>query len=706
MRLKRIEITGFKSFSKKTVLTFDVPITAIVGPNGSGKSNIAEAMRWVLGEQSMKSLRGKRGEDLIFNGSNSGSRLNRASVALVFDNSKREFKIDFDEVIIEREVHRDGANVYLVNGSTVRLRDVVELLSTVSLGPSGHHIISQGEADRVLSASPRERKEILEDALGLKIYQYKLAESLKRLEKTEENIKQVELLRREIAPHLKFLKKQVEEAEKVVAQKLELAILARKYFINEQEYLDVMHKTFITESRQTKIQLESIEHDLSRTRKSLESVDQNNGEKDPHLFELEKKISAIRNNKDEISRFLGRVEGKIESIKVEEFVIFNKTTGEQSCKYCGQFIVRSGTSAIVEAEQGRLLVEKKETEEKLRKLVLQEREFIDELDALRVAFSARTENARQSERALYELKAKEVKLRAELENILLREVQYKSEKEVFTRDAHEISFLTGQNVLIVGETDTSNKRQSSGEAGSLPSVLTSRDVQQDLRKKLERLKIKVEDAGGLGADVIKEYEDTRTRDEHLSREIDDLDKGAISLKNLIKELSETLQARFKDGLSLVNKEFDHFFSLLFGGGHASVLVVKFGGGIDETGEEIKEEMGIDISINLPRKKIKGLEMLSGGERALTSIALLFAMSQVNPPPFLVLDETDAALDEANSKKYGEMLEVLSKNSQLIVVTHNRETMSHASVLYGVTMSTDAISKLLSIRFDDAVTYAK
>ena len=99
-------------------------------------------------------------------------------------------------------------------------------------------------------------------------------------------------------------------------------------------------------------------------------------------------------------------------------------------------------------------------------------------------------------------------------------------------------------------------------------------------------------------------------------------------------------------------------------------------------------------------------MLSGGERALTSIALLFAMSQVNPPPFLVLDETDAALDEANSKKYGEMLEVLSKNSQLIVVTHNRETMSHASVLYGVTMSTDAISKLLSIRFDDAVTYAK
>jgi chromosome segregation protein len=123
-------------------------------------------------------------------------------------------------------------------------------------------------------------------------------------------------------------------------------------------------------------------------------------------------------------------------------------------------------------------------------------------------------------------------------------------------------------------------------------------------------------------------------------------------------------------------------------------------------EEKEEEFGISISVNLPRKKIRGLDMLSGGERALTSIALLFAMSQVNPPPFLVLDETDAALDEANSRKYGDMVESLSKHSQLIVITHNRETMSRANVLYGVTMGGDSISKLLSIKFDEASSYAK
>jgi chromosome segregation protein len=126
------------------------------------------------------------------------------------------------------------------------------------------------------------------------------------------------------------------------------------------------------------------------------------------------------------------------------------------------------------------------------------------------------------------------------------------------------------------------------------------------------------------------------------------------------------------------------------------------GGLEEAAES---EEGISIQVNLPRKKIKSLEMLSGGERALVSIALLFALSQVNPPPFLVLDETDAALDESNSRRYGEMVENLAKHSQLVLVTHNRETMAHAGILYGVTMGHDGVSRLLSIRFDEAVAYA-
>jgi chromosome segregation protein len=150
---------------------------------------------------------------------------------------------------------------------------------------------------------------------------------------------------------------------------------------------------------------------------------------------------------------------------------------------------------------------------------------------------------------------------------------------------------------------------------------------------------------------------------------------------------------------------------MFGGGRAELRIVSFKKqkgesadeedyGSEEKESEIAEERGVEISVSLPRKRIQTMAMLSGGERALTSIALLFAMSQVNPPPFLVLDETDAALDESNSSKYGKMLEELSKQIQLIVITHNRETMKEAGVLYGVTMGADSISKLLSVQLND------
>ena len=170
MYLKSIELSGFKSFGKKTELVFGSHIVAVVGPNGSGKSNIAEAFRFVLGEQSMKSLRSKRGEDLIWGGSPSLARANRAGVKVVFDNSTRLLDLDFKEVVVERIVHRDGQNEYLLNGTQVRLKDVIRLLAGANIGGSGYHIISQGEADKILSASFKERKSIIEDALGLRLF--------------------------------------------------------------------------------------------------------------------------------------------------------------------------------------------------------------------------------------------------------------------------------------------------------------------------------------------------------------------------------------------------------------------------------------------------------------------------------------------------------------------------------------------------------
>jgi chromosome segregation protein len=165
----------------------------------------------------------------------------------------------------------------------------------------------------------------------------------------------------------------------------------------------------------------------------------------------------------------------------------------------------------------------------------------------------------------------------------------------------------------------------------------------------------------------------------------------------------------------VNASFGEFFALMFGGGGAKLVLEELA--VADEDEDLEESFddapvaknrkpGIEISVNLPKKRVQSLMQLSGGERALTSIALIFAMSQVNPPPFLILDETDAALDEANSRRYGDMIENLAKKSQLIVISHNRETMSRAGILYGVTMGNDGISKLLSIKFEEAAAVAK
>jgi chromosome segregation protein len=164
---------------------------------------------------------------------------------------------------------------------------------------------------------------------------------------------------------------------------------------------------------------------------------------------------------------------------------------------------------------------------------------------------------------------------------------------------------------------------------------------------------------------------------------------------------------FREGFAKIKEEFNKYFKIIFGGGKAVLeLVLQKARGEEDNAYDEKEEKeeGIDIVVDLPRKRIQNLAMLSGGERALTAIALLFAITEVNPPPFLILDETDAALDEANSQRYAAILKELSQRTQLLLVTHNRETMKSAGILYGVTMGDDGTSKLLSLKLEEAEEY--
>ncbi|HEY4478339.1 MAG TPA: hypothetical protein VI775_00665, partial [Candidatus Paceibacterota bacterium] len=316
---------------------------------------------------------------------------------------------------------------------------------------------------------------------------------------------------------------------------------------------------------------------------------------------------------------------------------------------------------------------------------------------------------------IFRIIARQNEIRGVLNGLKVREDKLNIDDEAFKREIHEAYIIVGREAV-----DYKDLQIEENE---------NRDRQIERNKNIEKLKVRLEDAGiGNGGDIMKEYREVEERDAFLSREIADLENSRQSLANLIADLDARLDIEFKEGILKINAQFQEFFSIMFGGGTAglsvirekkrkkksdtdlsSVLSMDEDMNIDiemENGGEEEGEEGIDINVNLPRKKIKGLMMLSGGERALTSIALLFAISQVNPPPFIILDETDAALDEANSRKYGDMISNLSQFSQLILITHNRETMSRAGVLYGVTMDSIGSSKLLSIQFDDAVKIAK
>ena len=212
MRLKAIELHGFKSFADPTRLEFPGPITAIVGPNGSGKSNIAEAIRWALGEQSLSTLRARRGEDLIFAGSDQRPRAGMAEVTLIFDNAEGWLPIDFVEVALTRRVYRDGEGEYLLNGNRVRLRDVQELLGATPLARRTYTVIGQGLVDEVLRLRPEERRALFEEAAGIALYRMKREEALRRWEATQQNLSRVRDLLAEMTPRLHSLRRQAERA--------------------------------------------------------------------------------------------------------------------------------------------------------------------------------------------------------------------------------------------------------------------------------------------------------------------------------------------------------------------------------------------------------------------------------------------------------------------------------------------------------------
>jgi len=286
MYLKKLEIQGFKSFADKVALEFpdakqdDKGITAIVGPNGSGKSNSSDAIRWVLGEQSMKTLRGKKTEDMIFSGTGKRTRLGFAEVTLHLDNSDKIAPIDYDEIVISRRLYRSGDSEYLLNKKPVRLADILMLLAKAKFAQKTYSVIGQGMIDSILIAPPSERKDFFDEAAGVKEFQIKRTKSLNKLKNTQTNLQQVDIVLQEIEPRLRSLTRQVKKLERREAIEKELLESQIKFY----------------SSRLSEI-----------NKKILESKEKEN-EVSPQVEKLQQELAMIQNKLDEAARVATRTE--------------------------------------------------------------------------------------------------------------------------------------------------------------------------------------------------------------------------------------------------------------------------------------------------------------------------------------------------------------------------------------------------------------
>lgn len=294
MYLKSIEVQGFKSFANKINFEFHNGITGIVGPNGSGKSNVADAVRWVLGEQRIKQLRGAKMEDVIFAGTENRKPLGFAYVAITLDNSDHSLAIDFDEVTVSRRLFRSGESEYMINGTVSRLKDINELFYDTGIGKEGYSIIGQGQIDKILSGKPEERRELFDEAAGIVKYKRRKIMTQKKLDDEQANLVRVNDILGELEKQVKPLERQSEKAREYLKYKEELKVNDINMFLLEVE--NIKNKLSELDGKN-----EIATNDLEETKKVFERIK-------TEYEQLELEIEKITSNVDEKKNELNKIQ--------------------------------------------------------------------------------------------------------------------------------------------------------------------------------------------------------------------------------------------------------------------------------------------------------------------------------------------------------------------------------------------------------------
>ena len=916
MLLKELEILGFKSFADKIKVSFSTSVSAVVGPNGCGKSNILDSLKWVLGEKSVKTMRGEKMEDVIFAGTSSRKPANFAQVSLTFDNRLRLLKIDTDDVKVGRRLYRDGQSQYFINDSRVALKEIEDLFRDTGIGKSSYSFMEQGRMDQILSSKPEDRRLIFEEAAGVSRFKAQREDAEKNLENTQLNLTRIQDIQRELERELKIKEAQAKktaEYNALMAKYKDHDLKIRYLMVRDSndKLEDLKEKLSRRHGEKEKIQqkliqmqerLAALDEDERNLKEELHKKDTSSQMANLQIAQLGQTIAEKETQKTAFSAQLaglkeriGKFEKRIKELKAEaaeqnQFTLKLDLKVSDIQKEIARLQKRidecAAESTAADADLARLETEKNEATKKLNEVHARQEETIRELlDSLKAEKSRWEKTAKNREQAFTEIELYCNETAASLEAILAspddhlpqmrKDLQRVKDSQIFqkisekahllaemSRGLYEILFekggvhsrkeeldeeiaalekqidlttkesarLTARKLQLADETSankqerekllgdiksmnveiTSVKEKEKNLAGQITneesnmgfvraqfteidrSVVQLAQEQKNLTREVEKLKSSIEKEtqriagierdiqkaeekrrelvqtmksesgktdevftainelegkiGALGGSrdillqniyndytltwqelsaqftsgkmqladekekltelqrgisalgqinqlAIEEHRHIKEMYDHQQTQVDDILKAQEDIKKVMAEIQAKSEVLFRESFEQINHNFAEIFGKLFNGGQAKLDLLE---------PDRPLASGIEIEATPPGKKTKSMRLMSGGEKAMTAIALMFAIYMVRSSPFCVLDEIDAPLDEQNVGRFLTLLDEFAKNTQFILITHNKKTMGKAQVLCGVTMNEPGVSTLLSVELSKAV----
>ncbi len=730
MQLKHIKLSGFKSFVDATKISFPTNLVAVVGPNGCGKSNVIDAVKWVLGELSAKNLRGDSMADVIFNGSDLRKPSGQCSIELLFDNSAGKLGgeyASYNEISIKRSMTRDSQSAYFINSTKCRRKDVQDLFLGTGLGPNSYAIIEQGMVSSLVTAKPEELRLHIEEAAGVSKYRERRKETEQRIKKTKENLSRVKDIKDEISRLIKRLEGQAKAAEKYNSFKeqekeieLKVAILfsleAKNNRDDIQKKLDAVlrdQKIKDAETKTKQSQIDEYRTQHESVRDSYDIAQKNFYSVGADIARLESDLQNINITESQSKKELEKVKENYERALEKEVNLENLSPKEKAILLLDNIIdaLKSiGSSGsdiykkalelkdqltsilnIASVQSKSLTAEYLSRQDDLSKIIKDSKSRKQTLES---DITQLVEKSSEAETALVEIRQKQSKVDQELRD--LENKRSIAELDLRTISEKVTSIRLDLKTYEINLENANEKIKSSGVKINDIDFSDYEDLDlKELQDNLVDIQAKIIRLGAINLAAPEEIAEESKRKDKLEEQYDELTDALDKLTNAIKKIDIETKSRFEDSFNAVNTRLKEIFPILFGGGFAELKLL----------DNDMLNSGVVFMARPPGKKNATISQLSGGEKALTALSLVFSIFQLNPAPFCMLDEVDAPLDDVNTQRLINMVEEMSQTIQFIVITHNKVSMERSDHLMGITMQEAGVSRLVTVDVNQALELA-